>query len=69
MVTNTKNKLAMIRKEAGLSQGQLAKSTGINVNMISKLERGERSINNTTLATCIKLADALGVSDLRDLAK
>ena len=63
----TVSKLATLRIKVGMSQGDLAKATGINKQMISRIERGERLMKNTTLETCVKLADALGVTDLRDL--
>ena len=61
------NQITRLRIIAGLSQAQLAKAADINVMMISRLERGERSMEKTTLETAIKLADALEISDLRDL--
>ena len=66
---NPVNQLAYLRGVAGLSQGDLSKATGINTQMISRIERGERLMKNTTLETCIKLADALGVTDLRELVR
>lgn len=65
----TVSKLAAMRIKRGMSQGDLAKATGINKQMISRIERGERLMKNTTLETCIKLADALGVTDLRELVR
>jgi transcriptional regulator with XRE-family HTH domain len=59
--------LKELRKNRGMSQGKLAEATGISARRISSWERGERSINRASLALCVKLADALGVDDLREL--
>lgn len=63
---NPINQLAYLRTASGLSQGQLAEASGVNVMMISRLERGERLMENTTLKTALALADALSV-DVREL--
>lgn len=59
--------LREIRKSRGISQTTLAAATGISARRISGWERGERSLNRASLSLCVKLADALGVNDLRDL--
>jgi len=58
---NPVNKIAYLRTAAGLTQAQLAEKAGINIMMVSRLERGERLMKNTTLETALKLAEALGV--------
>jgi transcriptional regulator with XRE-family HTH domain len=50
--------LVTLRKEAGLSQEELAFRAGVHRTHISLIERGERTPRLDTLA---KLADGLGV--------
>ena len=50
---------ARLRKEAGLTQEQLAERSGFSQQYISKLEQGRR---NPTVVTLHELASALGVS-------
>jgi transcriptional regulator with XRE-family HTH domain len=50
---------ARLRKEAGLTQEQLAERSGLSQQYISGLERGRR---NPTVVTLYELAQALGVS-------
>lgn len=59
--------LAEIRKSNGLSQRQLAKVSGVSASRIADIERGERDIRNASLATAVKLGDALKLKDLRKL--
>ncbi len=47
-----------LRKEAGMTQAQLAERADISQQVVSGLEAGER---NPTLVTLEALADALGV--------
>jgi len=47
------------RLERGLSQEELSLQTGVHRNYVGGIERGERS---PTVATVVKLADALHVS-------
>lgn len=54
------NPLHRLRKEAGLTQKQLADTAGVHINIISRIERGERSANKLQLDTAAKLAKALG---------
>lgn len=49
--------LRQLRKEAGLTQEQLALAAGIERNYVSLIERG---INQPALKVIFKLADALG---------
>lgn len=55
------NILARLRKERGLSQSQLAAASGVHVQNISKIERGDMALANLRLSTALKLADALQV--------
>jgi transcriptional regulator with XRE-family HTH domain len=51
--------LRLVRKEAKLSQEQLALSAGVERNFVSLIERG---VNQPTIRVVFKLAHALGVS-------
>ena len=51
--------LQRLRKEAGLSQSQLAKLAGLNVQVLQQYERGARDLNGAKLATLLKLCNAL----------
>ncbi|WP_196221727.1 helix-turn-helix domain-containing protein [Sphingobium sp. CAP-1] len=46
---NIPNRIAAIRKRAGLSQTQLAEAVGATLSMVGKLERGERALNSNWL--------------------
>lgn len=59
--------LAEIRKRNGLSQRQLAKVSGVSASRIADIERGERDMKNASLATAVRLGDALKLKDLRKL--
>ena len=54
------------RKASGLSQGQLAEKSGVNVRMIQYYEQGVRDIDGVKLATLADLAMALNcpISDI-----
>lgn len=52
-------RLRSVRKERGLSQGELAQLSGLNLNDISRYERGAVS---PTLENFVKIAQALEVS-------
>lgn len=52
-------KIAETRRQGGLTQQDLATEVNTAVQWISRVERGEE---NLTLATMVKLANALGVS-------
>jgi transcriptional regulator with XRE-family HTH domain len=58
-------KLRRLRREAALSQQELADCAGTTQETISRLERGHNAARGSTLR---KLADALGVEP-RDLMK
>jgi len=57
--------LKRIRKEKGISQGDIVRSLGMDRAFISNIENGK---TNPTLATIAKLAKALGVP-IEDLIK
>lgn len=59
---NPTNIVAYWRKQRGLTQAALAKSAGINIRLLQKIEYGEHALSNTTLKTAFALADALSVS-------
>lgn len=57
---NYKNEnLQQLRKKAGLSQSQLAKLAGLNVQVLQQYERGARDLNGAKLATLLKICNAL----------
>ena len=49
-------KLRILRKEKNLTQQELGKLVGVQKSQISKLER---SVNNTTISTILKVFNAL----------
>jgi len=53
------NKLATLRKEKEIAQGELAKTVGIHANVLGRYEREEAK---PSIDMAAKLADALGVS-------
>ncbi|RGC54662.1 XRE family transcriptional regulator [Agathobaculum butyriciproducens] len=53
--------LQEIRVAAGLTQQELADLSGVNIRQIQKFEKGESQLQNATVETALKLADALGV--------
>jgi transcriptional regulator with XRE-family HTH domain len=58
LARNVGRKIAEIRRESGLTQQQLASLVQATVQWISRIENGEE---NLTLATMVKLTNALGV--------
>ena len=58
-VWNALMELKKYRRIAGLSQGQLAKKSGVDVTLISRLERGQRE--TASYATIVRLARALNL--------
>ena len=54
--------LRLVRKEAKMSQEQLALSAGVERNFVSLIERG---VNQPTIRVVFKLAHALGTSPTR----
>lgn len=54
------------RTASGMSQGQLAKASGVNVRMIQFYEQGRKDINGARLGTLLQLSAVLdcSVSDL-----
>lgn len=65
-VTYKNEGLQRLRKEAGLSQSQLAKKAGIRVQVLQQYEQGVRDLNGAKLATLLKLCNALecGLADI-----
>ena len=62
------SRLQELRRKAGLSQGGLAKMTGVSVRTIQHYEQGTKDINKAALITGKALADVLGcrIEDLMD---
>ena len=54
--------LKEIREDKGLSQQQLAESSGVNVRMIQNYEQGTKDINKASVTTVYQLSKALEVS-------
>ena len=59
------NQLAYMRTRAGMTQQQLSQKTGLTITYLSKLETGDRTRKNVRLSSAIKIADALGITDVR----
>lgn len=59
--------IAQIRKERGMTQQQLADAAAINIRQVQRLESGENQISGTSLRIAARIADALGIPDLREL--
>lgn len=59
--------LKELRTRRGLTQRELAEKVGMSGGNISDIESGRRSEANLTLATAIKLCDALKVRNPRKL--
>lgn len=61
--------LKRIREQAGLSQNELARSSGVSPRMIPKYETGEKDINKAQAYTVYLLAKELKVTveDLLEL--
>lgn len=59
--------LKELRMKRGLTQRELAEKVGMSGGNISDIESGRRSEANLTLATVIKLCDALKVRNPRKL--
>lgn len=59
--------LKELRTKRGLTQRELAEKVGMSGGNISDIESGRRSEANLTLATAIKLCDALRVANPRKL--
>jgi DNA-binding XRE family transcriptional regulator len=51
-------KIREIRKEAGLTQKEVADKMGVSQQVISRLEKGE--VDNPTVDTLIRVADVVG---------
>ena len=60
-------RLRELRQKRGLTAPQLAEKAGISQQRISEYELGKRPIGNMTLATAVKLCDALRVANPRKL--
>lgn len=59
--------LKELRMKRGLTQRELAEKVGISGGNIAAIECGRRSEANLTLATAVKLCDALRVANPRKL--
>ena len=60
-------KLQAVRLSKGLTQADIVKRTGITQSAISQFEAGIRNFTNARVDTVVKIADALGVTDVRGL--
>ena len=63
------NKLQMKRKSAGFTQAELAKLVGVTERGYRSYEASAKSKRRSLpdVLTAIRIADALGVSDLREI--
>ena len=63
------NQLQLKRKSAGFTQAQLAKLAGVTERGYRCYEASEKAQrkHNPDVLTAIRIADALGVKDLREL--
>ena len=52
-------KLKDYRLQAGLSQTDLSKASGVPLTAITKYEQGKRDVNGMALKTAVKIAAAL----------
>lgn len=52
-------KLKLKRKEAGLTQAQLAEKTGLNVRVIQHYEQGSKTFDNARIDKILKVCNAL----------
>ena len=64
MVMAYSNRISVVRRAAGLSQGQLADKVESTLSMIGKLERGERELTQTWVE---KIAKAVGCEPIEVL--
>lgn len=55
-------KLQQIRREAKITQAQLAELSSVNVRLIQDYEQGRKAINGAAAATVYRIANALGVT-------
>lgn len=53
------DRLQATREKKGLSQGQLAKQSGIGVRTIQDYEQGKRDLNGAKVKTILRLCTAL----------
>ena len=53
--------LLALRLDAGMSQAELSRRSGVNARQIRSIERGDIKIGNVTLANAAALAAALGI--------
>ncbi len=51
--------LKLAREDKGISQKQLSELSGVNLRMIQKYEQGDRHLEDASVSTVHKLADAL----------
>lgn len=58
--------LQKMRKQAGMSQSQLAEKSGVDIRMIQHYEQGTKDINKAQVITVLQLAEALDV-DINDI--
>ena len=58
-ITYKNENLQRLRKEAGLSQSQLAAAAGVKVQVLQQYEQGTRDLNGAKLPTLLKICNAL----------
>ena len=55
------SRLKQIRKDAGISQGQLARDSDVSIQTIQKIEQGKQPIEGARFLTLLRISNALGV--------
>ncbi len=53
--------LLKLRLDAGMTQAELSRRSGVNTRQIRSIERGEIKIENVTLANAAALASVFGI--------
>lgn len=56
------NRLGDLRREAGMSQAQLSKASGVNLTTLQKLENGANSLLGAKTENTLRIARALGIT-------
>ena len=68
-MTKKETKLKQVRKAVGITQRELAETTGISIRTLQHYEQGSKDLNQAAALTFYTIAQALGVAmeELLDL--